>query len=418
MDIRYKLFPHQRKLLVSREPILYARCGRGSGKSFVAALMAVLALLRGERVICMGQTSQAIREVLVPEMIARLDEIIPGKYKWNQTSNKIVYKKGIIYLGSYESLESIRGYTSISLAILDEAALAPPDIFAVLAFCMRDCGRQPIIRMMSTPRSQNWLTEFVKKNNIPIITAKTSDNLRITKEEIELMKKTCLDENTWKREFYGEEADDSTDGVLFTLDMLMRAMAMKATSRRGYNIGVDCSGLGNDMNVIVVRRENEILKIIERREATAAEMCSIIKGLTLEFGKDDLSMIYIDEAYGLDLCNRLTEYGLPARTVPFGGAASEHVYLNQRAEMYVNAKRAIEDMGMLGMTDELMHELNATKYILNNSNKIQLIPKADIKTVLGRSPDVADAFCLTFCGPIIERKYIEQKRREQSRYMT
>ena len=417
MELHYKLFPHQKKLLVSREPILYARCGRGSGKSFVAALMAALALIQGRRVICMGQTSQAIREVLVPEIIARLNEIIPGQYKWNQTSNKIVYKNGVIYLGSYESLESIRGYTSISLAILDEAALAPSDIFAVLAFCMRDCGRQPVIRMMSTPRSQNWLTEFVKKQNIPIITAKTSDNLRITAEEIELMKKTCLDENTWKREFYGEEADDSTDGVLFALDMLLKAHLTKKSIRKGYNIGVDCSGLGNDMNCIVVRRENEIVKIIQRKTATASELCSIIKGITIELGKDDLSMIYIDEAYGLDLCNRLIEYGLPAQTVPFGGAATEHVYLNQRAEMYVNAKRSIEDMGMVGLTDELIHELNATKYILSDSNKIKLIPKADIKLVLGRSPDIADAFALTYCGPIIERKFIKERNMRQSRFM-
>ena len=39
---------------------------------------------------------------VVEEILARLNEIIPGKYKFNQTSNKIVFGKGIIYLGSYE----------------------------------------------------------------------------------------------------------------------------------------------------------------------------------------------------------------------------------------------------------------------------------------------------------------------------
>jgi hypothetical protein len=172
------------------------------------------------------------------------------------------------------------------------------------------------------------------------------------------------------------------------------------------------------MNAIVVRRGNEIVKIVEKRQATASEMCSIIKGITVEFGKENLSMVYIDAAYGLDLCERLTEYGLQATTVSFGAAANEStVYLNQRAEMYCNARREMDDMGLIGLTEELKHELNATKYILNNSNKIQLIPKADIKVVLGRSPDLADALALTYCGPIIEKKVIERKRQYQSQFL-
>ena len=419
-EIRYSLFPHQKRLLVSKEPVLYARCGRGAGKSFIAALCAVIALIKGRRVICMGQTSQAIREVLVPEMIKRLNEIIPGQYKFNQTSNKIVYGKGCIYLGSYESLDSIRGYTSISLAILDEIALAPPTVFEVLAFCMRDCGCEPEIRMMSTPRSQNWLTKFVKDNHIPVITAKTSDNKRITEREMELMRKTCIDENAWRREFYGEEVDDATDGVLFPDSLLSNCanIARRDPARKGYNIGVDCSGLGNDMNAIVVRRGAEIIKIVQKRTATASEMCSIIKGLMIEFGKDELSMVYIDAAYGLDLYERLKEYGIPAELVPFGSAADEpSVYLNKRAEMYCNAKRDMDDNGLIGLTEELKNELNATKYTVSNSNKIQLIAKADIKVNIGRSPDIADALALTYCGAIIERRVIDRKREYQTKFM-
>lgn len=419
MNITYKLFPHQKKLLMSNEPVLYARCGRGAGKSFIAALIAVLALIKGQRVICMGQTSQAIREVLVPEILKRLTEIIPGKYKYNQTSNKITYNNGVIFLGSYESLESIRGYTSISLAILDEIALAPPGVFEILSFCMRDCGTEPIIRMMSTPRSQNWLTKFVKENNIPVITAKTSDNLRISEKEIELMRKTCIDENAWKREFFGEEVDDSTDGILFSTSLMIQAGKVKRfNDRLGYNIGVDASGLGVDLNCIVVRRFNEIVKIVKKQTATASELCTIIKGLIHEYGMDNLSMVYIDSAYGLDLYNRLLEYDIPATLIPFGSTADESsIYANKRAEMYCETKRYIDENGMIGLDEELKDELNATRYLLNNSNKIQIIPKADIKLNIGHSPDVADAFALTFAGPIIERKAIIRKAREQCRFM-
>lgn len=417
MEISYKLFPHQKAVITSQEPILYARMGRGSGKSYIASMLAVISLLKGKRTLAIAQTNQAIREVLVPEILARLNEIIPGKYKYNQTSNKIVFGKGIIYLGSYESLESLRGYTRISLIILDEAALAPPNIFEVVAFCMRDCDEQPKIRMMSTPRSANWLSEYVKKNNIPVITAKTSDNKRITPQEIELMKKAAIDENSWRREFYGDEIDDENAGVLFSSILLTSASKFLRRNNEGYAIGIDCSGLGKDSNVIVVRNQNEILDIVEKKVASNAELCSTVRGLIMTHGKGNLSHIAIDEAYGLDLHERLTESDINATIVPFGGKANNPAYANRRAEMYINMKKGIEEYGLKGMTEELHRELQATKYLLNNSGKIQLIPKDEIKLNIGRSPDIADALALTYTQDIIPCGLIESERELQNRYM-
>ena len=417
MEITYKLFPHQKAVITSQEPILYARMGRGSGKSYIASMLAVISLLKGKRTLAIAQTSQAIREVLVPEILARLNEIIPGKFKFNQTSNKIVFGKGIIYLGSYESLESLRGYTRISLVILDEAALAPSNIFEVVAFCMRDCDEQPKIRMMSTPRSSNWLTEYVKKNNIPVITAKTSDNKRITPQEIELMKKAAIDENSWRREFYGDEIDDENAGVLFSTILLSNAPKFMQRNNNGYAIGIDCSGLGKDSNVIVVRNQNEILDIVEKKVASNSELCSIVRGLILTHGKANLSHVAIDEAYGLDLHERLTESGINATIVPFGGKAKNPAYANQRAEMYINLKKGIEEYGLKGITAELYRELQATKYILNNNGKIQLIPKDEIKLNIGRSPDIADALALTYIQDIVPLGLIEAEREYQNRYM-
>lgn len=417
MNITYKLFPHQKAVITSQEPILYARMGRGSGKSYIASMLAVISLLKGERTLAIAQTGQAIREVLVPEILARLNEIIPGKFKFNQTSNKIVFGKGIIYLGSYESLESLRGYTRISLIILDEAALAPSNIFEVVAFCMRDCDEQPKIRMMSTPRSANWLTEYVKKNSIPVITAKTSDNKRITEKEIELMKKASIDENSWRREFYGDEIDDENAGVLFSSRLLSSTPKFLRRNNDGYAIGIDCSGLGKDSNVIVVRNQNEILDIVEKKVASNSELCSIVRGLILTHGKANLSHIAIDEAYGLDLHERLSDAGITAAIVPFGSKAKNPAYANQRAEMYINLKKGIEEYGLKGITDELYRELQATKYILNNNGKIQIIPKDEIKLNIGHSPDKSDALALTYTQEIIPLGLIEADREIQNRYM-
>ena len=407
MDIRIKLFPYQKQLLVTNEPVVYFRAGRGSGKSFICAFIAVMNLIQGKRIICLAQTNASSREVIAPEIISHLERIVPGQYNYNKGTGKITYKNGVIFLASYESMESLRGFTKISLCICDEVCLAPPDLFTVVAFCMRGEGIKPRIIMASTPRADNWVTSYVRENKIPLITAKTSDNKTISQEQIDLMKKTCIDENAWRREFYGEECEDNTNGTLFTNELLGSVGTYKVNEQKGYAIGIDCSGLGVDNNVIVVRSINKIKKIVTKRVATAAEMCGIVKGLIEEFGRNDLSHIAIDEAYGLDLYNRLTEGGYTAQLVPFGGRADESVYANNRAEMYCNMKKQFEEFGMIGLNEDLKRELNCTRYILSHSNKIQIIPKSEIKLVLGHSPDTADALALTYIQPIIPKMALE-----------
>ena len=412
MNIRFKLFPHQKRIIASTESILYARMGRGSGKSFTASILAVLAMLRGEKVICLGQTASAVAEVLAPEILDKLNKIIPGQYSYNKSSHKFQYRNGIIYLQSYESIESIRGYTMISLAILDEAALAPPDVFTILAFCMRGEGIHPRIRMLSTPRSDNWLTRYIADNHIPVIHATTRDNKLISEEQIEIMKRTCVDENAWRREFFGEEVDDDNGGSIFTSDLFDIKIGYQIGGPAlGYCIGIDCSGLGTDSNIILVRSENEILEIIDKKVATAAELASIVRGIVFTRGRGLLSHICIDEAYGLDLANRLEEMDLPVTLVPFGGTPENKAYANKRAELYFNLKKGIQEHGLKGITEEIRRELQATKYKLNNSNRLQLIPKDEIKLNLGRSPDYADALALSFNEPIIPREAIESMNR-------
>lgn len=46
------------------------------------------------------------------------------------------------------------GFTDISVAILDEIALAPKDLLPTLAFCLRGQNITPQIYAMSTPRAR------------------------------------------------------------------------------------------------------------------------------------------------------------------------------------------------------------------------------------------------------------------------
>lgn len=376
----------------------------------------------GKRLLVWAQDLNRLEQNLLNEIAARLEEmrII---YLRNFNNHVIKCGNGVIYGLSYENIEACRGFTEISIAICDEIALAPPNFFGTMAFCMRGKGITPKIYCMTTPRVGSWWNDFVRKadnDKIEIINANMMSLLDkgiITQGTVDLVKSTCLDDNMLRQELYGELIEDTSTGVLFSSNLLNSAPKFMHRNNNGYAIGIDCSGLGKDSNVIVVRNQNEILDIVEKKVASNSELCSTVRGLIMTNGKANLSHVAIDEAYGLDLHERLTDAGINATIVPFGGKAKNQAYANRRAEMYINMKKGIEEYGLKGITDELYRELQATKYILNNNSKVQIIPKDEIKLNIGRSPDIADALALTYIQEIIPIGLIESDREIQNRFM-
>lgn len=423
MEKHYKLVEHQKKFLLSDKPTVVLNCGRSSGKSFIASLIAALRVKEGKRLFVWAQDYSRLELNLLNEIAKRLEEMHVNYHRNFNTHVITCGKSGVIYGLSYENIEACRGFTEISIAICDEVALAPANFFGTMAFCMRGKGLSPKIYCMTTPRVGSWWNDFVRKadpEKIEIIRGNMMsllDKEIITQGTLDLVKATCLDDNLLRQELYGELVEDNSTGVLFTSGLLTSAPKFLQRNNEGYAIGIDCSGLGKDSNVIIVRNQNEILDIVEKKIASNAELCATVRGLIMTHGKRNLSHVAIDEAYGIDLHERLKEAGINAVLVPFGGRAKNSAYANQRAEMYINMKKGIEEYGLKGITDELSRELHATKYILNNNNKIQLIPKDEIKLNIGRSPDFADALALTYTQDIVPIGLIEADREMQNRYM-
>lgn len=428
----YKLSRPQLEFVNSDTRFTIFNAGRSSGKTFAASLIAARALLSQKKVIVFAQNFKALTENLMVAIDERMNEITGhlGKvYKFNANSQKMTYGKGAIYGMSYENIETCRGFTDIEVAIYDEIAISPANLLSTVAYCLRGKNIRPRQYAMTTPRFGTWWNKYLKDNqddkSIKIIHSTVFDlnnkendeKSIISQEQIDNMVKSTLDENMLRQELYGELIEDNSAGVLFSSRLLTAAPKFLQRNTEGYALGIDCSGLGKDSNVIVLRNQNEILEVIEKKIASNSELCSIVRGLIMTYGKRNLSHIGIDEAYGLDLQERLAEAGINASIVPFGGKAKNPAYANRRAEMYINMKKGIEEFGLKGINDELHRELQATKYILNNNGKIQLIPKDEIRLAIGRSPDIADALALTYIQEIIPLGLIEADREIQNKYM-
>lgn len=389
--MEYKLFKKQKAFIKSTSPITYLCCGRGYGKSFVASILIVMNFLQGKRVIALAQNFKALNEVLFQEIRNRLDELQVDCH-FDKNAMKITYGDGVIYGASYEGLESVRGLSKISLAVCDEAALAPPKLFETLTPCLRGDGITGYVRLLSTPRRGSWLNLYCKEHsdNVEIITATTMDNELITKDQIELMKSTIVNPEILKQELEGVMLDiDSDASVIQLCDYPSYDSGRTADNY----MGIDLSGLGSDNNVFVVSNRYRIEDVIKLNKADSFELLNVAERLIQQYNIKG-TFIDITGSTSCGLYDLMKSKNHPVLGINFAQKPYEDKYNNARCEMYLELSKAVKD-GLFVSNQDIKTQLAYTTVSVNNTGKFQLCKKEEIKEAIGHSPDEADAFALS-----------------------
>ena len=97
-------------------------------------------------------------------------------------------------------------------------------------------------------------------------------------------------------------------------------------------------------------------------------------------------------------------------SIDFGGPASEKqvseqipvlcrdYYYNFVTELWYSARNLVESEQARGMTEDIILEFSQREWGMVGKNKIQVEPKADMKRKTGRSPDLADCYCIGLEG--------------------
>jgi len=360
-------------------------------KSYVASLYIVVNFLRGLRVIALAQNFKALNEVLFMEIRARLDEM-EIDYHFERQNMKITYGKGVIFGASYENLESIRGLSKISVAVCDEAALSPNTLFSSLSPCLRGEGIDPYIRLLSTPRKGSWLNMYIKEHpdTVEVIHAKTSDNPLITDEQLQLMKQSMVNRDILQQELDGVMLDiDSDSSIVRYRDFIKD----KRDSARQKWLGSDMAGLGADSNAYVVIDKFGVVEYKTIQEQDTFQKTETINSL---WDKHSVISGCIDATggYGQGAEDLLKQRGRDILGVNFADKATDpDKYPNVRTQMYLELAEEVKNG--FWIPEEARAELLAQSVTINNKGKLALIPKADIKKVLGHSPDLCDAIALS-----------------------
>lgn len=395
-----KLLPHQRKLVLSKCKKSALICGRGAGKSYACAAIVLLTLIKGRNVLVGGQRYDTIHDTLYEEIKHLATEWnLFDLIEWRERPMMMTLGDSHVWFGTYESIDACRGYSKVSLIILDEMFLAPANILSVWGPCMRATpdGKTRIVGA-TTPRAGSlWNVMMADpKNDWEIIHAVTTDNTHITDEEYQLILSGIDNQEMYKQEILGEISTDLGGAAIIHLKDFPNQPALTTDTR--VIAGLDCGeGVERDATAFVKRRGNEILECWKMNNIDHEETVRRIRESNKRLKIDTLNM---DAAFS-DFEYNVLKYEISCEQVNFARAASEQEkekYANVRAEMYFNAAWHIKH-GLccegFDLSPELKRQLCAITWLHNNQGRLLLVKKEELRAALKMSPDVADALALT-----------------------
>jgi hypothetical protein len=214
---------------------------------------------------------------------------------------------------------------------------------------------------------------------------------------------------------YGEESNayrirvlgefpKSDDDTLIPMELLELAKTrdVERIVRAPRFWGLDVARFGADSSVLCERQANWVNDLMVWKGLDLMQLCGMVKHeWDIRLAQDRPEEILVDAiGLGAGVTDRLREMGLPARGINVSESpALAGQYANLRAELWSKAKAwlAARDC-RIPDNERLISELAGVRYKFTSSGKLQIESKEDMKRRGRNSPDVADAFVLTFAA--------------------
>jgi len=318
---------------------------------------------------------------------------------WRMSPMMMILGHAHVWFGSYESIDAVRGYSRVSLIVLDEMFLAPVNITAVWGPCMRSTedGKTRWVGA-TTPRAGSlWNVMFGDPNcKWEIIKAVTTDNTHIKDEEYQLILDGITSDEQYKQEILGQINTDLGGAAIIHLADFPSQPALTTDNR--VIAGLDCAeGVERDATAFVKRRGNQIIECWKINSINHEETVRRIRESNKQLKIDKLNM---DAAFS-DYEYNILKYEIPCEQVNFARAATElnkDKYANVRAEMYFNLAWQVKHglcVDGFDLTAEIKRQMCAITWLRNNQGRLLLCKKEELREALKMSTDIADALALT-----------------------
>jgi hypothetical protein len=222
--------------------------------------------------------------------------------------------------------------------------------------------------------------------------------------------------------------EDSAMGGLwmpaFLTDDINRAMEEPSEHFGALKYGVDVADTGVDHDAVIKRSAGKAEILYDTEKSDQMRLTGVVSNLY----KQEEGKIYVDRmGVGAGVTSRMREMRLPHVGVAFGEKSINPLYANKKAELIWKAREWLSRGGKLSK-DQRWYQLCDIMYQTSDSTgKIQIMPKRVALNMGISSPDIADAFFVTFNDRDIHKtpdkneeeffnkKMVEKKRRAQSK---
>lgn len=319
-----------------------------------------------------------------------------------------------------DNLGTVRGiHATNNFVLVDEAADVPAVVFENLENIMSD--KNPKLILVSNPAyTSGFFYDTWEHSEVSKVWAKIhgrmADNPNMTPEKLEAA--AAIHGGKGSRRYRimvdGDFPLDDVNGVI-PLNAVLQAIDnedAEAPHDAAMIWGLDPNGGGKDRSTLAKRRDNIVPeKLKEFKDLDAVQLAQAVYD---EFYstplKDRPAEICVDaNGPGYGVYTMLVNMGLPIKKVMVTNSPTRdpQLYSRLRDQLWWAAREWFVEGGKSIPNDQELHkELVLPTYEYEGNGKIKVEDKKSIRRRNKRSPDLADAFCLTFASNKTNRAMI------------
>ena len=403
-----------------------ARSGHGVGKTTVLAWIIIWWVLTRfpQKTVCTAPTSDQLFDALAAEVKSWILHLPPAVQELLEVQSEKIFLRAApdesfisFRTSRQEKPEALAGVHSANVLLIgDEASGIPNPVFEAAAGSMSGHTAVTILAGNPVRGSGLFYDTFHKLSDLWYrVHISCVGHPRISPDFVEDMRRRYGERsNAFRVRVLGEFplADDDT--------IIPRELAEDALDRdvEAENVkpiwGLDCARFGMDRSALCKRKGNVLLEPVESWQGLdTMETVGRVKqkwDTTPPSRRPDT--ICVDAiGVGAGVADRLRELGLPARAINVSESpALGDKYRNLKAELWFKSLDWFNTRAVNVANDiALVNELVAVKYKFTSNGKTQVESKDEMKKRGAlddhSSPDLADAFVLTFAVPAVSALY-------------
>jgi len=385
--------------------------GRAGGKSFAFADCLIIKARQDKILVaCVREVQNSIKDSVYRLLKDRIEHYGFDDFRcYEDRIENIITGSTFIFKGlKDQNSQNIKSLEGVDICWCEEAQTISKGSWDIL---------NPTIRK---PNSEIWISMNREAENDPIwkaVASNPDDKTFVCKvnyydnphcpEEMKYLAEKCKAENIddYEHIWLGAPVNQGDTKLISAKDVRKAQENKIMNSTSPLIIGVDIARFGDDKTVMCYRKGRYCFKLKEYSHLDTVELANL---LTASIKEEMPARIFLDMGNtGAGVYDILKDRGFAktVRGINFGGKAiNSDRYYNKRAEMWAEANEWLksEQPVQLVDDDELLDDLCSVNKMYDSSGRLQLESKDKVKERIGRSPDKADAFVLTFAEPVYD----------------